>query len=495
MAEAPISLNIEYFPDPSKGIPISSGSVYVGQPDTDPEILANRVSTTVIQEDGTRVTIAPASQPFTTGAGGVILYQGSPVVVIADGTVSVKVLDSLGVQKYYVPFANEFASAAVTSESLILNGSFEDETQFTGRPDNWTIVEFTNGTVELDNTSANVSQGTKSLKFTSAGLGGGTATSNKFTVEKNQFINVAWALKSSVANVRNIVAVNWYNSTDTFISSSTIYDDSATNPTSFERYVYPLLAPADAATAEVVLTGCDSSVATIGSTWFDNVVATQEERPIVETVAFYEDDFVASTYETTITGTANLSGAEPLVAGWFGSVGLVLDTGAAANAIEINFRSGALQLGSGEIYIKAKVRTPANLSDATDNYRMGILYSDGIFDGQIYSNGIAITYNHAEQGGNWQTLTEASGVQTLNDSGVTVAVDTDYIFEIRIPSDGTEVNFYIDGILVQTHTTNIPSFLGNYRFGIESLNAGTPANTETCYSDYAIIRQSIVGGR
>ena len=130
MAQRPLSLNIEYFPDPAKGQPIGLGNVYIGTKDTDPEVLGNRIDVVVVEEDGTETTILPAGQPFTLGAGGVILYGGSPAVVLVDGVYSVKVTDSLGSQKYYVPRANEYLEEiSTTSGLLLLNGSFEADNE------------------------------------------------------------------------------------------------------------------------------------------------------------------------------------------------------------------------------------------------------------------------------------------------------------------------------------------------------------------------------
>ena len=50
-----ISLYTEYFPDPSKGVPLQSGYVYIGEPDTDPEVVANQKSVTLRQVTGVDV--------------------------------------------------------------------------------------------------------------------------------------------------------------------------------------------------------------------------------------------------------------------------------------------------------------------------------------------------------------------------------------------------------------------------------------------------------
>ena len=97
MTDQIVRLGPEYFPDPTSGGPISGGSVYIGEPDKDPEDFPITVS--ALQENGSTV---PISQPISTSAGGVPLYNGSPVTLIVSESYSLKVLDNSG-QRYYVP--------------------------------------------------------------------------------------------------------------------------------------------------------------------------------------------------------------------------------------------------------------------------------------------------------------------------------------------------------------------------------------------------------
>jgi len=95
-----VRLGPTYFPATDKGKPVSNGSIYVGEPDTDPEIVGNQKQVSALQEDTTTVEI---SQPISTNAGGTPTYNGSPVTLLVEGRYSLKVLDSKGAQVYYVP--------------------------------------------------------------------------------------------------------------------------------------------------------------------------------------------------------------------------------------------------------------------------------------------------------------------------------------------------------------------------------------------------------
>lgn len=123
-----VKLSIEYFADPTKGRPISNGNIYVGIIDLDPEIPANQKQISVIQENGTSVEV---SQPLNTSAGGVPLYNGSPVTITVVGEYSLKVTDKNDAQVYYVPYNNLDDSAYITAETIpdlrLLSGAFSKQ--------------------------------------------------------------------------------------------------------------------------------------------------------------------------------------------------------------------------------------------------------------------------------------------------------------------------------------------------------------------------------
>lgn len=79
-------------------------------------------------------------------------------------------------------------------------------------------------------------------------------------------------------------------------------------------------------------------------------------------------------------------------------------------------------------------------------------------------NGAYFRYNEAVNGGRWQCITAQGGTRTTTDSGITA--DTNYhAFTTEINEAGTSVAFYIDGVLVQTITTNIPNGTVAQAFG------------------------------
>lgn len=98
--ENEVLLPYRYYPDPTRGRPVFNGSIYVGLPDTDPQVASNQLAVKAFQEDGSSVPIA---QPIRTSAGGVPVLNGSPVQLQVEGEYSIKVLDNMGAQVYYAP--------------------------------------------------------------------------------------------------------------------------------------------------------------------------------------------------------------------------------------------------------------------------------------------------------------------------------------------------------------------------------------------------------
>jgi len=95
-----VELGPGYFPQKTRGRPISNAYIYVGLPDTNPEIVGNQKTLYVQQEDGAIVAVA---QPIRTSAGGVPLYSEAPVTLLVDGDYSLKILSSTESQVYYIP--------------------------------------------------------------------------------------------------------------------------------------------------------------------------------------------------------------------------------------------------------------------------------------------------------------------------------------------------------------------------------------------------------
>lgn len=119
-----------------------------------------------------------------------------------------------------------------------------------------------------------------------------------------------------------------------------------------------------------------------------------------------------------------------------------------------------------------------DLSDGTDRYNFDM----GMYDAETLAvNSIRFRYSDNLNAGNWTAETISASTTTATDSGVAVAADTWYKLRIDVNAAGTSVTFYVNGVLVATHSTNIPSVLVAPRARmIKSL--GT--NSRVGYVDY-----------
>lgn len=153
---------------------------------------------------------------------------------------------------------------------LILNGGFEDDTDANNVPDNWTLVSESGSTNALITSES--TEGEKSFRFISTGSGGGSLTTTDFfAVNETDDLKVTLDYRSTVAGVRNIVRVEWYNSAKASISNSDVLDEAVSNPTSFTSQSLTATPPANSRFAKLKLIGCDPSNSTVGNTIFDNV--------------------------------------------------------------------------------------------------------------------------------------------------------------------------------------------------------------------------------
>ena len=208
----------------------------------------------------------------------VVLDAYGRAQIVLNGAYKVIVRTSDGVLISEADYFNDSGNLTDSDRSnKVVNGDFEETTVTSTLPDDWTITLYTDGAGVIDATTRH--SGVNSLKFTSAGSGGGYATTdNFFSVVPENPVTVNFSLKSSAADVRNVVEVLWYTSAQVLDSTTSVYDNSTTNPTSWTARTFSATAPSTAYYAKLRLTGCHSSDATTGSTWFDSVSVTQAQR-------------------------------------------------------------------------------------------------------------------------------------------------------------------------------------------------------------------------
>ncbi len=152
------------------------------------------------------------------------------IISITDPTVG----DPTELQKFLDVLANQRtldAGVDVASRgNLVVNGSFESASG--GTPTGWTFTDYTGGSHAIDTT--NHAHGARAISFTSTSTanGGGYCESSDFLEVTGSEVYYWFAFRmASAANVSAQITARWYDSSQTFISSSTLFQDTSA-PTS-----------------------------------------------------------------------------------------------------------------------------------------------------------------------------------------------------------------------------------------------------------------------
>jgi len=161
-------------------------------------------------------------------------------------------------------------STAASATNLIPNASFETDTNSDSTPDSWVLTGYTGSTNTLD--TSDQYHGAQSGKFVSVGNGGGYYTSEDYIeITEGRTYTLSFAVKSSVVDVRNLVQIQYFTSAKASVSTVSIWDESAANPTSWTIKEFQETPPGTARFAKLTFYGAHSSDATSGTTRYDDV--------------------------------------------------------------------------------------------------------------------------------------------------------------------------------------------------------------------------------
>ena len=133
------------------------------------------------------------------------------------------------------------------------------------------------------------------------------------------------------------------------------------------------------------------------------------------------------------------------------------------------------------------------LSDATNRFRFVTGFGDNPTNASE-SNGTLFTYDEGGiQNGtiaspNWQCVTSVGAVRTLTTTTTAVTAGAWTKLRIEVNAAGTSVTFYVNGTLVATHTTNIPTFVSatnNRGFNVkQSILKSIGTTNRSVFCDY-----------
>lgn len=146
-------------------------------------------------------------------------------------------------------------------------------------------------------------------------------------------------------------------------------------------------------------------------------------------------------------------------------------------------------LGRARAGIRTRILT---LSDATNTWTFRAGFSDNLL-GEA-TDGAFFRYTDSVNGGRFQAVTRNNNVETAADTGVAVAANTTYRLLVDVNAAGTSVDFYIDGVLVATITTNIPTASGRETgFVIQCLRSAGTTGISAAAFDYVMAEQRFTG--
>lgn len=305
------------------------------------------------------------------------------------------------------------------SGGLVVNGSFENDADADDVPDNWVETADAGSSNGIDTSES--TDGAQSFRFTSSGTGGGQLeTADFFPVNDVDNLRVNVDLRSTVAGVRNIIRVRWFDVSQVFLSASDAYD-STSNPTSFTSQQLSVAPPANARFAKLVLIGCDPSVATPGSTFFDRV---QVFYPAVVSGAF--DNLLLA--DNTVSAT-NTNGEVQLQPDGTGAVILTSD-GGLTDAVRTTPTGMQVRASSGDTTVALQASGGAAraqlIAGASGNLE---LQNDGAGDVIIDATGGSVVLT--EQNG-FAMQTTPTGLEVRAQAGET---DVDILFRDSAAAD------------------------------------------------------------
>ena len=139
---------------------------------------------------------------------------------------------------------------------------------------------------------------------------------------------------------------------------------------------------------------------------------------------------------------------------------LGLETGTTTTGYTIGYHCGGgginmVRFGTAAFTMKWRLAVSA-VSDGTDTYHISFGFSEAASSSKDMTDGAYFTYTHSVNSGNWQAVTASASTRTTTNLATPPSTSFQ-TFEIRVNEAATEVTFYLNGTLVATHTTNIPT--------------------------------------
>ena len=130
------------------------------------------------------------------------------------------------------------------------------------------------------------------------------------------------------------------------------------------------------------------------------------------------------------------------------------------------------------------------LADATNDYAVYLGFCDNNAAAGEPTDGAYFKYVRSVTGTFWVCTTASNGTRTATTTAVAPANLIMQVFRVDVNEAGTSVEFRIDGTLVATHTTNIPSASARSTGIGQKIQKSAGTTSRTLYIDYIWLQGS-----
>ncbi len=134
-------------------------------------------------------------------------------------------------------------------------------------------------------------------------------------------------------------------------------------------------------------------------------------------------------------------------------------TGGGLGLFFVRSAEAMAMVGGAHIVAKMHFKSPAELSDNTNQYYMFLRIADIPFSGfWDQNNSLGLRYRHNINGGKWQCYSrDGSGGETVLDTGIPFEVNTEYEVLVTLNKTNTEATYFLNGAVVGRITANMPA--------------------------------------
>lgn len=217
------------------------------------------------------------------------------------------------------------------------------------------------------------------------------------------------------------------------------------------------------------------------------------------------DDFTGSSVSLGsygFTATTSGTGASVTTSTLFQNVidkaiGIVdVQTGTSASS-RSSFTSSTSAFVCGYSILEYNCRaTVSSIGDASNQYEYTFGFIDNTSTPSHHTDGIYFRFLANGVNTFWECVTSQASIRTITTTSATVNANDFELFKISVNQDGTIANFYINGILVASHNTNIPISPNFFGFGGKAAKIVAVSGSEgNLFVDWISVKVTFPGGR